>query len=51
MKVLIDEYESNFTCADIVLDNIRANDDIKFYSLKLNMFCNPKSKFESTINN
>lgn len=51
MKVLIDEYESNFTCADIVLDNIRVNDDIKFYSLKLNMFCNPKSKFESTINN
>jgi GR25 family glycosyltransferase involved in LPS biosynthesis len=51
MKVLIDEYESNFTCADIVLDNIRSNDDIKFYSLKLNMFCNPKSKFESTINN
>jgi GR25 family glycosyltransferase involved in LPS biosynthesis len=48
MKSLIDEYESNFAVADIALNNIRLNKDIKFYTLKSNLICSPK-RFVSTI--
>lgn len=48
MEAVINEYESNLVAADIVLNNITSNKDIKFYVLKLNIFCKPK-KFISTI--
>ena len=48
MEAVINEYESNFAAADVVLNNITSNKDIKFYVLKLTLFCKPK-KFISTI--
>lgn len=39
MKALIDKYETKLQAADNVLDSIRLNEDIKFYILKLNVFC------------
>jgi GR25 family glycosyltransferase involved in LPS biosynthesis len=48
MEAVINEYESNLVAADIALNNITSNKDIKFYVLKLTLFCKPK-KFISTI--
>lgn len=48
MEALINEYETNLVAADIALNNIRLNEDIKFYTLRKNLFCVPK-KFISNI--
>ena len=48
MKALIDEYEKNLLAADVVLNMVKSNKSIKFYTLKHNVFCYPKG-FVSTI--
>jgi GR25 family glycosyltransferase involved in LPS biosynthesis len=50
MEALINEYETNLVAADIALDNVRFNEDIKFYTLRKNLFCTFK-KLISTITN
>lgn len=48
MEALINEYEKNLLAADVALNRIKSNNDIKYYTLKLNVFCIPR-EFVSTI--
>ena len=50
MEALINEYETNLVAADVALNNIRLNKDIKFYTLKTNLFCSPKNLISNIVN-
>lgn len=49
MEVVINEYERSFMASDLILDNIRSNDTINFYTLKINNFVKPNTKLKSNI--
>jgi hypothetical protein len=43
MEIMIDEYENNFTAADVILENIKKNDEKndKYYILSHKILCLP----------
>jgi GR25 family glycosyltransferase involved in LPS biosynthesis len=49
MKALIDEYDIFFGAADVVLNRLKNNPNIKFYHLTKNILCVPNNNFKSDI--